>query len=68
MGLGWDSVFKLSVSVFSILDAVAIIFFFNAGSIDPFWLVVMLILLVLGVIVTLVSFRALRRVEKELTS
>ena len=68
MGLGWNSVLKLLASVASIIEALGIIFFFNAGSIDSFWLSLILILSVLAVILVLVSWIASKKVEKELVN
>ena len=67
MGLGWDSI-RRPAFVASIIDALFILFFFNAGSIDSFWLILMLIILFLSIIVFLVSLRPSKRVEKEFIS
>ena len=69
MGLGWDSALKLGAFVFSIMDAISIIVFFNIGKgYDSFWLSVILVLSVLSVTLFLVSWIASKRVEKELAS
>ena len=66
MGLGWDSVLKLLASVASIIEVLSIIFFSIGSSNESFGLSVILILSVLAVILVLVSWRASKRLEKEL--
>ena len=69
MGLGWGSALKLGAIVFSIIDVISIIVFFNiARGYESFWLSVILILSVLAVILVLVSWIASKKIEKELTS
>jgi uncharacterized membrane protein YhhN len=61
MELEWDSVLNLGAFGASIIEAFSILFFFNSGTIDSFWLSVMLILLVLSIIVFLGSWRSLEK-------